>query len=64
MPRKASGDFDQNKYVQQYMKENVTVKKVVFNKRDEQELLEWATASPDGFSAYVKRLIREDMAKT
>ena len=63
MPRKASGNFDQGKYVQQYMKENVTVKKVVFNKRDETELLEWANRSPGGFSAYVKRLILEDMNK-
>ena len=63
MPRKASGNFDQGKYVQQYMKENVTVKKVVFNKRDEAELLDWANRSTVGFSAYVKRLIREDMNK-
>ena len=63
MPRKASGSFDQSRYIQEYMKENVTVKKVVFNKRDEAELLEWANRSPGGFSAYVKRLIREDMNK-
>lgn len=63
MPRKASGNFDQNRYIQEYMKENVTVKKVVFNKREEQELLEWANAIPGGFSAYIKRLIREDMNK-
>lgn len=59
MPRKKSGLFNQNKYIQQFMKENVTVKKVSFNNQNDADLLEWL--SDKTFSTYVKQLIREDM---
>lgn len=61
MPRTKSGTFDQSRYVQQYIKENTTIKKVMFNKKEEAELLAWAEGIPGGFSGYVKRLIRDDM---
>lgn len=59
MPRKKSGLFDQSKYIQQFMRENVTVKKVSFNNQNDADLLKWL--SDKTFSTYVKKLIREDM---
>lgn len=59
MPRKKSGLFDQSKYIQQFMKDNVTVKKVTFNKETDADLLSWLDGKR--FSTYVKELIREDM---
>lgn len=61
MPRKKSGLFDQNKYIQQFMKEKITVKRVTFNKESDSELLAWVAEKK--FSTYVKDLIREDMSK-
>ena len=58
MPREKSGTFDQSKYIQRYMKENVTVKKVSFNNQNDSDLLEWISGKP--FSTYVKQLIRKD----
>ena len=59
MPRKKSGTFDQNKYIQQYMRENEVHKRVVFNKDADADLLAWLAGKK--FSPYVKDLIREDM---
>lgn len=59
MPRKKSGLFDQNKYIQQYMKEKETTKRVVFNNETDADLLEWLADKT--FSTYVKELIRLDM---
>lgn len=59
MPRKKSGLFDQSKYIQQFMKEKVTVKKVSFNRKSDSDLLEWIADKT--FSTYVKELIRKDM---
>ena len=59
MPRKKSGLFDQNKYIQQFMKEKVTVKRVTFNKQNDADLLAWVADKK--FSTYVKDLIRKDM---
>ena len=59
MPRKKSGTFDQSKYIQQFMKEKVTVKKVTFNKETDAEMLAWLADKK--FSTYVKDLIRSDM---
>ena len=59
MPRKKSGTFDQSKYIQQFMKEKVTVKKVTFNKEADAEMLAWLADKK--FSTYVKDLIRSDM---
>ena len=59
MPRKKSGTFDQNKYVQQFMKDKVTVKKVTFNKETDADLLAWLDGRK--FSTYIKDLIRRDM---
>ena len=56
MPRKKSGLFDQNKYVQQYIRDKVTVKKVGFNRETDADLLEWL--SDKKFSTFVKDLLR------
>ena len=61
MSRKKSGLFDQSKYIQQFMKDKVTVKKVTFNKKTDADLLEWLADKK--FSTYVKELIRKDMNK-
>ena len=58
MPKK---QFDQNKYIQQFMKEKEVHKRVVFNKEADADLLEWLAGKR--FSPYVKDLIREDMEK-
>ena len=63
MPREKSEDFDQNKYVQKYIKENVVMKKAGFNKQHDADVLEWLERIPESFASYVKRLIRDDMAK-
>ena len=62
MSRQKSG-FDQNRYIQEFVRENEKIKKVVFNKGTDADLIEWAEQVTGGFSAYVKRLIREDMEK-
>ena len=59
MPRKKSGLFDQNKYIQQFMKEKETTKRVVFNNETDADLLAWLDGKT--FSTYVKELIRQDM---
>lgn len=58
MPRKKSGTFDQSKYIQQFMKEKVTVKRVTFNKETDADLLAWLADKT--FSTYVKELILKD----
>ena len=54
--------FNKGKYDQQYMKENVIVKKVQFNRQKEEDMqmLTWAE-SRGAFNAYVRSLIRQDM---
>ena len=59
MPRQKSGLFDQNKYIQKFIQEKETVKKVIFNNETDADLLAWIANKK--FSAYVKNLIREDM---
>ena len=63
MPRKKSGLFDQREYVNRYHRESIVRKNVTFNKGkpEDMELLAWAVNHPEGFVAYVKRLIRQDM---
>lgn len=61
MPRQKTGGFDQSKYIQQFMKEKITVKKVTFNKDADSDILDWVVGK--NFSGYVKSLIRADMGK-
>lgn len=59
MPKKASGTFDQTVYVKSYVKENIITKKVFFNRKIDQDMLEWI--KDRNFSGYIKMLIRQDM---
>ena len=63
MPRKKSGLFDQREYVNRYHRESISRMNVTFNKGkpEDMALMEWAKKQPEGFVAYVKRLIRQDM---
>ncbi len=61
MPRKASGNFNQVDYVKSYVKENIIIKKVFFNKKNEQDMLDWIKNR--NFSGYIKWLIRSDMGE-
>lgn len=63
MPRPKSGNFDSNKYVTEYMKENIRHIKVSLNKSkpDDVKVINWIESQPEGASGYIKRLVREDM---
>lgn len=56
-------EFDKSKYDQEYAKKNIVQKKIPFNRSipDDARLLDFLTTI-DNFTAYVKNLIREDMA--
>ncbi len=55
--------FDQSAYVQQYMRENVTVKKVTFSRKkpEDVEILRWLDENKINFSGLVKEIIKEKM---
>lgn len=55
--------FDKSQYDQQYAKDNLTVKKVPFNRQvpDDMVLLRWLESQPEPFVRYVKKLIAQDM---
>lgn len=55
--------FDQSAYVQQYIKDNVTVKKVTFSRKkpEDVEILRWLDENNVNFSGLVKRMIKEKM---
>ena len=61
MPRQ-KGDFDQTKYHVQYERDNLIQKKVIFNRKNEEDMIlyDWAM-SHKNFSAYIKGLISYDM---
>ena len=65
LPRKASGTFDQNKYVGQFIHDNIKYRQMNFNmgKPEEAAMHAWIGEQPEGSSNYLKRLVREDMAK-
>lgn len=56
--------FNKSEYDQKYARENVTRKHLVFNRNnsDDRVLLEWISTKVN-INAYIKQLIREDMAK-
>ena len=63
MPRKPSGLFDQSKYIQQYIHDNIKHIKVSLNKNkpEDMQMIAWIAQQEEGASGYIKRLIREDM---
>lgn len=52
--------FDQGKYVQTYIKDNVKQIGFGINKKTEADLLEWLEKQPNK-QGYIKGLIRKDM---
>lgn len=63
MPNKTTPAFDARAYMNQYVKEKIIYKRVNFTrgKEEDEELLAWIEAQPEGTAPYIKRLIREDM---
>ena len=63
MPRQKSGEFDQNKYVAGYLKNNIKLVHISLNKTKEEDrrILEWLQNRPEGASGYLKKLILKDM---
>lgn len=57
--------FDKAKYDLDYLKQNVVLKNISFNrnKPDDMELLEWINQQSPSANGYVKNLIREDMER-
>ncbi len=66
MPNKTTPAFDARAYMNQYMKEKIIYKRVNFTKGkpEDDEMLAWIDAQPEGTAPYIKRLIREDMERT
>ena len=65
MPRQKSGNFDQTKYIVEYIHDNIKHIKVSLNKTkpDDMQMIAWIAQQPEGASGYIKRLIKEDMSK-
>ena len=65
MPNKTTEGFDAAAYMREYITEKVIYKRVNFTrgKPEDQELLDWLAAQPEGISPYIKRIIREDMER-
>ena len=63
MPNKTTPAFDPRAYMNQYVKEKIIYKRVNFTrgKEEDEELLAWIDAQPEGTAPYIRRLIREDM---
>lgn len=58
-------EFNQSEYIQQYMKDNVVVKKVTFSRKrpEDMRMLRWMEDNKVNFSGLVKNMIREEMEK-
>ncbi len=60
MKLKVTEEFDQGKYTQQYIKDNIRQIRLTLNQRTEQDLIDWMDQQPNK-QGYLKRLIRDDM---
>ena len=63
MPNKTTNAFDAKAYIRKYVAEKLIYKKVNFTKGkpEDEELVAWLDAQPEGIAPYIKRLIRADM---
>ena len=63
MPNKNTPAFDARKYIREYVAEKLIYKKVHFvkGKPEDEEMVAWLDAQPEGIAPYIKRLIRQDM---
>ncbi len=55
--------FDRPAYMKEYLKNHTVDRRIRFGKETDAEMLAYIDQQPDGFSKYVRRLIREDMEK-
>ena len=55
--------LDKSKYDQEYAKKNIVRKNIPFNKTvpDDVKILEWLKDRPEGMTAYIKKLILDDI---
>lgn len=60
MKVKITEEFDQGKYVQQYIKDNIRQIRLTLNQKTEQDLIDWLEQQPNK-QGYLKQLIRSDM---
>jgi hypothetical protein len=60
MKVKITEEFDQGKYVQQYIKDNIRQIRLTLNQKTEQDLIDWLDQQPNK-QGYLKQLIRDDM---
>ena len=65
MPRTKTTDFDNYKYQQEYIKQNIKFVNVPFNSKlpEEMRLYDHLNNIKEKKGAYIQRLIREDMDK-
>ena len=56
-------EFNKSAYDQQYAREHLVTKRVPFYREKDAGLLAFLGARDEPFASYVKRLIREDMAR-
>lgn len=63
MPNKKTPNFDPKTYMNKYVSEKIIYKRVNFTKGkpEDDEIVVWLDAQPDGIAPYVKRLIWRDM---
>ena len=54
--------FDQTKYIEGYLKDNIKQVRVSLNKKHDADIIDWLGKQPSA-SGYIKQLIRTDMAK-
>ena len=62
MKFKVTEEFDQGKYVQQYIKNNIRQIRLTLNHKTEQDLIDWLEKQ-DNMQGYIKQLIRNDIKK-
>lgn len=64
VPRQKSGEFNKKEYDLQYMKDNIKRRLLPFNmnKPEDKVLWDWLD-KVDNITEYIKRLIKDDMAK-
>ncbi len=63
MPRKKSGEFDQAEYNKEYIRTFIKYRKMNLNTQNQtdMQIMEWLDQQPEGVSAYLKRIVLEDM---
>lgn len=55
-------NFDQGAYIQEYMKRHYKRLQILLNTEEDADIIAWLNRQPNK-SAYIKKLVREDMEK-